>query len=238
MMSDADSERQARAPIKKPEWLGEVVIQSLAIVASILLALWADQWKEHRAGRQLEVVSLTSFLKEIRQNEARLDDVQPYHKGILKMLARLDSSRSVQTQAEYQNAVGAEGLRPPSLLQTAWMTAVSTGVLTKLDYETVSALSLTYTLEDRFREDGRAGMQTVTAASSFTPGGAPGATHIAVSYLRDLVASEDELRTTFTEAERVVRKKLEEMDGPAAAAGESSSRLSPERGAPSRRQQP
>jgi hypothetical protein len=205
---------EPRWKIRKPEWLREVVIQSLAIIFSILLALWADQWKERRVGRENAIVALRNFLKEIRQNEARLDDVLPYHKGLRKMLVQLDSSHSIRTQGEFQNAVGLDGLRSPSLLQTAWLTAVATGILTKLDYETVAALSLTYTLQDRFREDDRAGMQTVAAASNFGPGGAGTAVQAAKNYMRDMVTSEDELRATYAQAEQVVRKKLETMEGP------------------------
>jgi hypothetical protein len=204
--------------IRKPEWLGEVVIQSLAIIFSILLALWADQWKERRAGRELAVISLENFLTEIQQNEARLDDVLPYHNGLRAMLVQLDSSHSVRTQSEFQDAVGVDGMRPPSLLQTAWLTAVATGVLTKLDYETVAALSLTYTLQDRFREDGRTGIQAVRTASNFAPGGAGPAVQTAKTYMREMVTSEDELRATYAEAERVVRKKLESMKVPDKAA--------------------
>lgn len=202
--------------LRKPEWLGEVVIQSLAIIFSILLALWADQWKERRAGKEMALVSLRNFLTEIQQNEARLDDVLPYHKGLRTMLVQLDSSHSVHTQAQFQDAVGVDGLRAPSLLQTAWLTAVATGVLTKLDYETVAALSLTYTLQDRFREDSRSGMQSVLAASNFGASGADAAVQTSKNYVREMVASEDELRATYAEAERVVRAKLESMEGPRA----------------------
>jgi len=134
--------------IRKPKWLGEVIIQSLAIIFSILLALWADQWKESRKSRELAIVSLGNFLTEIQQNERRIDDDLPYHKGLRTMLAQLDSSHSIHTPAEFQDAVGVDGMRAPALLETAWLTAVATGVLTKLDYETVAALSLKLTADE------------------------------------------------------------------------------------------
>ncbi|HEY4218836.1 MAG TPA: hypothetical protein VGM67_16965 [Gemmatimonadaceae bacterium] len=205
---------ERRWKIRKPKWLGEVVIQSLAIVFSILLALWTDQWKENRKSRELSVISLRNFLTEIQQNENRLDDALPYHKGLQTMLVQLDSSHAIRTPSEFQNEVGIDGLRAPALLQTAWLTAVATGVLTKLDYETVSALSLTYTLQDRFREDTRTGMQSVVAASNFGPGGAAPAVETAKNYIGEVVTSEDELRSAYAVAEGVVRKKLESMVPP------------------------
>lgn len=213
-MSDeraAEGVRIGRFRIRVPSWIQEIVKQTPAIVVGILLALWVDQWKGDRADRELEVTSLQNFLTEIQRNEARINDVLPYHKGMRKMLAQLDSTHGIHTPAEYQNAVGIDGLRTPSLLETAWITAVSTNALTKFDYETVSALSLTYKLQDRFREDSRNGMQSVLEAGNFGTGGAGTATRIADNYMTEVVANEDELRATYAEAERVLRKKLVDM---------------------------
>jgi hypothetical protein len=220
------SEQTSRFKWKKPEWWGEFVTQSLAIIGSILLALWVDQWKSAREDRDLANEALVNFLKEIRQNSARLDDALPYHKGVL------EASRTGRTQAELQSAQGADALRGPSLLQTAWLTAVSTGVLTKIDYSTVAALSHTYTLQERFREDNRDGVQSVVAAGI---GSTAAATRLADQVMRTMVSNEEELRATYTEAERVVRAKLESEgvtlppDGaaPAATGGSASTRKPP-----------
>jgi len=226
---------ERRWKLRKPKWLGEVIIQSLAIIFSILLALWADQWKETRKSREVAIVSLQNFLKEIQQNEARLDDMMPYHKGLRTMLVQLDSSRTIRTPAEFQDAVGVDGMRAPSLLETAWLTAVATGVLTKLDYETVAALSLTYTLQDRFREDSRTGLQSVIAASNFATGSAEPAVETAKNYMREVVTSEDELRATYSQAEQVVRQKLKSMEpgeepAQAAPAADSAARAAKKQG--------
>jgi hypothetical protein len=153
--------------MRKPAWLAEVIVQSIAVTVSILLALWVDQWKQRRAAHNLATESMINFAKEIRQNKARLDDILPYHEGMRSMLEHVDSTHEIRTQSQFQGTVGIDGLRPPSLLQTAWQTAVATGALTHLDYETVAALSLTYTLQDRFREDSRSGFQAILQASDF-----------------------------------------------------------------------
>ena len=194
--------------MRKPAWLAEVIVQSIAVTVSILLALWVDQWKQRRAARDLATESMSNFATEIRQNQARLDDVMPYHEGLRSMLQQVERSHSIHTQAEFQSAVGIDGLRPPSLLQTAWQTAVATGALTHLDYNTVAALSLTYTLQDRFREDSRAGFQSVMEVSDFAPGGADRAVHGADNYLREVINSENDLRATYAQAEQVLSRNL------------------------------
>jgi hypothetical protein len=198
--------------MRKPAWLAEVIVQSIAVTVSILLALWVDQWKQRRAARDVATESMTNFVTEIRRNEARVDDILPYHEALLSMLKKAESSHSIRTQTEFQSAIGIDNLRPPSLLQTAWQTAVATGALTHLDYETVAALSLTYTLQDRFREDSRSGFQSVMQASDFRPGAAGMAVHTADNYLREVVSSENDLRATYAQAELVLRSKLKGID--------------------------
>jgi hypothetical protein len=197
---------------RRPAWLAEVAVQSVMIVLSILLALWVDQWKQQRSERRLATASLVNFLQEVEQNQARLDDILPYHKGVRSVLSGLEASHSVRTPADFQSAVGVDGLRPPFLLATAWQTAVATGALTHIDYETVSALSLTYTLQDRFREEGRSGMQGVLQASNFPPGHAEQAIHSADIYLRETIANEEELRATYAQAAGVLRGTLGRVD--------------------------
>jgi len=200
--------------MRKPAWLAEVIVQSIAVTVSILLALWVDQWKQRRAARDLAVESMSNFVTEIQKNEAKLDDVLPYHQALMSMLTKEESSHSIHTQAEFQSAVGIDPLRPPSLLETAWQTAVTTGALTHLDYGTVAALSYTYTLQDRFREDSRTGFQSIMQSSNFGPGGADMAVRSAGNYLREVVNSENDLRATYAQAEQVLDKELKDMHVP------------------------
>jgi hypothetical protein len=201
--------------MRKPAWLAEVLVQSIMIVLSILLALWVDEWKQQHAERQLAQVSLSNFLHEVQQNQARLDDILPYHTGMRSMVKELESAHSIRTPTDFQSAVGLDGLRPPFLLATAWQTAVATGALQHIDYETVSALSLTYTLQDRFREESRSGIQSVLQASNFQPGHADAALRSADIFLNDVVASEEELRATYAQAASLLRKKLNDSSASA-----------------------
>ncbi len=194
--------------MRKPAWLAEVLVQSVMIVLSILLALWVDEWKQHRAEQQLAQVSLTNFLHEVQQNEARLDDILPYHRAMHSMVKELEAGRGVSTPAEFESAVGVDGMRPPFLLTTAWQTALATGALQKMDYETVSALSLTYTLQDRFREESRSGIQSVLQATNFQAGHAQQALRSADIVLNDVVQGEEDLRATYAQAARLLDRKL------------------------------
>lgn len=211
--------------MRKPAWLAEVLVQSVMIVLSILLALWVDQWKQHNAERQLATVSLTNFLHEVQQNEARLDDILPYHRAMRSMVTELEAGNGIRTPAEFQSAIGVDGMRPPFLLTTAWQTALATGALQKMDYETVSALSLTYTLQDRFREESRSGIQSVLQATNFPIGHAQPALRSADIFLKDVVAGEEELRATYAQAARLLDRKLGVAAVPSTAGAHDSTRV-------------
>lgn len=136
---------------RKHEWILRALIESVLIVASIVLALAVDEWRENRQNQELADQSLTVFEREIRQNLRRLEDVVPYHAGLHAVVQRMDP-REV-TGADLRSVL--EGLEPTVLLSTAWETALATGALTHIDFQTVSALSLTYSLQSRFVEESR-----------------------------------------------------------------------------------
>ncbi|HXT17577.1 MAG TPA: hypothetical protein VN706_18185 [Gemmatimonadaceae bacterium] len=202
-----------RRKMRLPEWVKEIIKQSPSIMVGILLALWVDKWKERRADHELAIKSLRTFLTEVRRNEARLDDVIPYHRGIRTILARADSAHTTRLPPDLATGGGVDGLRAPSLLETAWTTAVSTQALTKLDYETVAALSLTYTLQARVRDESRDGINRLVAA-----GGTGTAGPQLSNYTAELVSNEDELRATYTQAEAVIKKTLASLGESAAEA--------------------
>jgi hypothetical protein len=184
------------------EWLGRVLVESLLIMLSITMALAVDQWQSDRQDRALARKSLQSFQREIELNQARLEDIAPYHAGLRAMLAQMDSAGR-PGGAELREVVNGEGLRPPFLLDAAWQTALATGVLRHMDYETVSALSMTYTQQSRFKEFGRD--QAPVAGARLHPDEVLAAT---LRYLTDVTAEEEELQTVYAQALQTIRAKL------------------------------
>lgn len=200
-----------RGFLQFPSWLPKIVAESVLIVFSILLALAVDQWREEEKERELVRQSLQSFRQEMKQNKMRLDDIVPYHTGIRAMLIELQSSGAIGSRAELQSTIGIEGLRPPFLLDTAWKTAMATGALTIMDYETVSALSMTYTLQDRFREYSRSSLPAIVAGGADRDRAIDAALHSAIVYLNDVTAGEEELRAVYEQALQIVGRELAEI---------------------------
>jgi hypothetical protein len=202
--ADPAGGRASAARRRAREWLGRVFVESLLIMLSITMALAVDQWKSDRQDRALARKSLQSFQREIQLNQSRLEDIAPYHAGLRAMLAKMDSS-GTPGGAELREVVGGEGLRLPFLLDAAWQTALATGVLRHMDYETVSALSLTYTQQSRFKELGRDQSPILTGDTRFHQDEVLAAT---LRYLTDVTGDEEQLQTVYAQALQTIGEKL------------------------------
>jgi hypothetical protein len=175
-------------------WLTRVLVESVLVVGSILLALTMDNWAEDRENEELAQRSLINFEREVAQNLARLEDVTPFHAGLRSVLANLDESGLDGTSTTFRDVL--EGFQPAILLSTAWETAVASGALSHMEFDIVSALSLTYGVQERLARLTDAGL------SDLLMRGAPGGDfelviYAANRYMRDLAESEASLQGVY-----------------------------------------
>ena len=146
------------------DWLPRALVESTLIVMSILLALGLDEWQEDQQIQELIDRSIGNFQNEISQNLSRIEDVSAYHQGVGQMLfSRIDREEG-QSLAEFRSVMDA--MQPVVLTYSAWATAVATGVLGRMDFELVSALTLTYNTQQRFDENYRSELHTLMSPSS------------------------------------------------------------------------
>jgi hypothetical protein len=195
-----------------PEWLLRVSIESVLIVMSILLALGVDEWRETANNRDLATQSLHIFERELRLNLTELEDNIPYHTGIRDVAAGLvaEPSRLVEVRSIM------EGLAPVRRLNPAWETALATGALTRIDVETVSALSLTYSIQQRFRDEMRSGLPRLVVTDEMREGAMLEQMQQAVAYLNEMVQSEQDLRAVYGQALQIIEEARRMDPNPAA----------------------
>jgi len=185
----------------KSEWLVKGLVESVFVVGSILMALAVDEWAENRGYAELADQTLGIFEREITQNRARLDDAAPYHRGIRDLLQQMLSSPDMGV--DVRDVV--EGLETPPLLRTAWETALATGALTHMEFEVVSALSLTYSIQDAFMQRSRIERPRIGPGEGMGPAQLADQTREAYDYVASLAADEAELLTVFQQALEVIR---------------------------------
>ena len=174
----------------------------MLIVASILVALYLDEWRDDRQDAENIEHALANFVVEIQQNRARVEDAAPFNRGLRHVLNRRQEVRAIESVATFINII--ESYSPVVLQSTAWETAIATGALAKMDYNLVSALSLTYSLQNRYQQISRTGMTQLTSPQNLSEEKLNLAVFNAIRYLDGVTGMETELSVVYSEAESVI----------------------------------
>jgi hypothetical protein len=184
-------------------WLPRVVFESALITLSILLALGLDEWRENREAEETIKQAMSNFVSEITQNKARVDDAAPFNKGLREVVDRRYQAGDIGSVSEFIGIV--DSYSPVVLQSTAWETALATGSLAKMDYNLVSALSLTYSLQARYMQVSRAGMSDLTNPRNLSPDTLDLAIYNSLQHLDDVTNLETELGVVYVEATTVLK---------------------------------
>jgi hypothetical protein len=191
-------------------WLPQVIIESVLIVVSILVALGLDSWRQNREDEEFVRTALSNFEIEVRQNKARIDDAAPFNKGLRVVLSQHYGVGDIDTVDEFVKMV--EIYSPAALQSTAWDTALATGSLAKMEYGLVTALSLTYSLQERYDRSTRAGMSDLISPQFLSEDTLKLAIYNSIRFLDDVTGMEVELEVTYGEAARVIQSALRQLD--------------------------
>ncbi|MCH8135706.1 MAG: hypothetical protein IIB77_06990 [Proteobacteria bacterium] len=192
-----------------PVWLPRVLFESALIVASILAALAFDEWREDRQDDEIMQFALLNFSAEIRQNKMRMDDTAPFNSGLRQVVARHYRDDDVRSVDEFVNMVASYS--PARLQSTAWDTALATGSLAKMEYELVAALSMTYSLQNRYVFVTGTGLRELTSPQNLSDRNFRLAIYNSLRYLDDVIGMEAELGGTYIEATSVIDAALVRM---------------------------
>jgi hypothetical protein len=189
-------------------WLPQVLFESALIVVSILVALGLDEWRQNREDAETVQQALKNFGSEIRQNQARVDDAAPFNHGLLDVLKGRYAGSGIDSVEEF--IILAESYTPVVLQTAAWETALATGSLAKMEYSLVSALSLTYSLQNRYQQSTRLGLANLTGPQNLSDANLELAIYNSIRYLEDTGSMEEELSVIYVEATSVVSNSLQQ----------------------------
>ena len=188
------SPSETEGSLSRRAWISRVLVESLLVVGSILLALALDEWNEGQDYQDLATLSLVNFEREIQQNRLRLEDVTPFHGGLRDVLANMDAGGAAVPVTTIRNIL--EGFQPALLVSTAWETAVATGALGYMDYDVVAGLSRTYNLQEQLTSLSRSGMNDLLMGA-FRSGEADFLIYTANRYVRELTEAEQGLQVVY-----------------------------------------
>jgi hypothetical protein len=141
---DAAEARPRRVPWfrREPIDLGDVLVQTIAVLLGVLIALAIDRWHE-QATQQRDVASA---VESIRAEIGRNRDAALAHRDHLQAMAgRMEQLHSGEAQpAPCMGQPGWAGVQLPMLMDTAYEVAVATGALSNMPYELASAVGTAY----------------------------------------------------------------------------------------------
>jgi hypothetical protein len=170
----------------------------MLIVMSILLALGVRAWQDSREVTKLIARSLTSFQNEITQNRSRIDDLYRYHAGLQSLLADVDAHSGRGSSEDVDNIL--DSLQSAVLLTSAWNTALATGALANMEYETVFVLSLTYSYQEKFQTLYDSRLDDVLELTTDDNVSIKRLSNSAKRYLAEITSAEGELLAAYDQA--------------------------------------
>lgn len=182
---------------KVGEWLPRALTESVLIVLSILMALALDEWQEDQEIQDLIDRSLINFSNELTRNKSRIVDVSAYHQGVWQVLQKRSSNGSTASIVEFRNIMDA--MQPVVLTNSAWQTAVATGALGRMDFELVSALTLTYNTQFRFDEKYNSTLQSLLSPNNLQGQNLEITIYNASRFVADVASSESELSAYYAQ---------------------------------------
>lgn len=184
-------------PTWLPKWLPQALFESSIILFGIILAFALEEWKDEKKTENLIAHSITNFENEIKQNNSRIKDVMIFHKGIQRHLQKQSSKGKFNSIVKFRSIM--DSMKPIALSNSAWETAVATGALAQMDFELVSALTLTYNTQKRFSENYRATVRTLLTPSSLTLQNLELTLHATSQFVTEVTAQEAELSIFYNQ---------------------------------------
>jgi hypothetical protein len=128
-----------RAPIN----LGELAVETIAVVFGILLALWIDDWHQQRQQQATVEQALRAIRGEIATNQRSLREHMAKFKPSADHMLKAPENRN-QPPRVCPGWVGWRGLNLPTLLDAAYQTAIATQALANMRFEEAQQVAKVY----------------------------------------------------------------------------------------------
>ncbi len=129
--------------------LGPLLLEVFFIVLGVMMALAANEWRENRALDKRTDAALENIRLEILRNQQTLQQRLPYHEALRDSLdSYLPEIRNTSFPNVSERRLGMQrGLYFLLVYDAAWQTALTSQVLSNVDYEMLTVLSTIYQVQ-------------------------------------------------------------------------------------------
>lgn len=196
-------------------WLPRLLVESVVVVFSILLALAVDEWRRGEATEERVRDSLRSIRAELVDNRETVRANARYHLSLSDTLFALDNTG---TEVPPEDVPSRGWILPADLVSNAWEVATSTGTAADMPHATAVALARAYQVQERYRESRHVVMGVLYRASAVRETPSVRRLYPAVAgFINDLGHREQQLLDAYDDA-------LARLEGGRAADGARASR--------------
>jgi hypothetical protein len=183
-----------------------LLAESLLIVASVLLALAVDEWRESRSDQERLEVALESFERELADNRTRIKESVPYHVVLRDRFNELASGPAPGSlQEAFRSIPEWQGIGLPGTLDVAWDAALASQVFPHMDYDLITALARVYRQQRAFERRGAQG-SVALEPQNLRPSTLPYTMTSTAIFMEDIVAMEVHLYCMYGRALEAVRE--------------------------------
>ena len=129
--------------------LGRLLLEVFFIVLGVMVALAGNEWRENRALDKRTDAALENIRLEILRNQQTLQQRLPYHEALRDSLdSYLPEIRNTSFPNVSERRLGMQrGLYFLLVYDAAWQTALTSQVLSNVDYEMLTVLSTIYQVQ-------------------------------------------------------------------------------------------
>ena len=123
------------------------LFESFFVLLGVLLALGANEWRQHEKDEDRVRTAKLSILEEMRENRQAIATSHTYHASLLQLL---NTPHEEDWVPDTRTVFSKGFILPANLYSTAWHSASDTGILANMKYEDVLALSRIYARQRRY----------------------------------------------------------------------------------------
>lgn len=136
------------------------IAEGTLIIFSVLFALFINKLFDDYQTNQKKVTALESIEQELLRNQAILQNWKEKHIAVRDRISSIlegesDSLKTELKKHDYLNLgvlTNNESLIDAILINTAWESAKSTGIVSEFDFETTQKLTLAYSMQEVLTE--------------------------------------------------------------------------------------
>jgi hypothetical protein len=131
---------------KTREALRDAAFEATFVVFGVVLALLANEWREHKVSMRRAEHALSSIREELASNRALVSSSLKYHSGVLQAIDRAAAASAAPEIRTFSRGF----ISAANVYRTAWDSASVTGAFEDMSYATILRLSRVYAQQDRY----------------------------------------------------------------------------------------